>query len=141
MRRIFWDAMLFAYWFDQDPRYAKRVGEIYRAMIERGDTLLGSALIFSEVIVGPYKASSFSGIERVEKFFASSEITLLPYPAEAARTFAKLRALDGVQAVDALHLATAAYAGIDLFLTNDRRLHKLQIPGIQFIASLDTDLF
>lgn len=141
MRRIFWDTMLFVYWFDQDPRYMKRVGEIYRSMVNRGDTLLASSVILGEVIVGPYKASSFSGIERVKKFFASSEIVLLPYPTEAARIFAKLRAIDGVKAMDALHLATAAQAGIDLFLTSDRRLHRLSVPGIQFIASLETDLF
>ncbi len=141
MRRIFWDTMLFVYWFDQDPNYSKRVGEIYRSMVRRGDVLLASTVILSEVIVGPYKASSFSGIGRVEAFFDSAEVTLLPYPVEAARTFAKLRALDGVKAMDALHLATAAHAGIDLFLTNDRRLHKLVIPGIQFIATLEADLF
>ncbi len=141
MRRIFWDTMLFAYLFDAHPTYGPRVRKIYNAMTKRRDTLLSSTVILGEVIVGPYKTSSLSGIDRVESLFSSSEIALLPYPPEATRIFAKLRAIDGVKAMDALHLATAAHAGVDLFLTNDRRLNKLAIPGIQFIAGLDTDLF
>ncbi|HEY7838794.1 MAG TPA: hypothetical protein VIC54_09360 [Terriglobales bacterium] len=42
---------------------------------------------------------------------------------------------------DALHLAIAATAGVNLFLTNDRRLHRLKVPGIDFIAGLDTNLY
>jgi len=42
---------------------------------------------------------------------------------------------------DALHLAIAATAGVNLSLTNDRRLHRLKIPGIDFIAGLDTNLY
>ena len=39
-----------------------------------------------------------------------------------------------------LHLACAAEARVDLFLTHDKRLAKKIIPGIQFIATLDTDI-
>jgi predicted nucleic acid-binding protein len=42
---------------------------------------------------------------------------------------------------DAIHLACAAQAGTDLFLTNDKRLVGKFVPGIQFIAGLDMQLF
>ena len=54
---------------------------------------------------------------------------------------AELRANHGVKALDALHLSIAATSGVDLFLTHDRRLHKLVVPGLPFIAGLETDLF
>jgi hypothetical protein len=38
-------------------------------------------------------------------------------------------------------LACAAQAGTDLFLTNDKNLLGKNVPGIQFIASLETQLF
>jgi len=38
-------------------------------------------------------------------------------------------------------LASAAEAGVDLFLTNDRQLPGLVIPGIQFIAGMGVNLF
>lgn len=68
--------------------------------------------------------------------FRRRGLELLPFTAAAAERFAAIRLL-GVPAPDAIHLATAAEAGTDLFLTNDRRLLPLAIPGIQFISTLD----
>lgn len=51
------------------------------------------------------------------------------------------RAGHRVSPADAIHLACAASAGIDLFLTNDHRLLPLIIPGIHFIANMDVNLF
>jgi uncharacterized protein len=39
-----------------------------------------------------------------------------------------------------MHLACAASAGIDLFLTSDKQLLKLDVPGIQFIADFTTPI-
>ena len=39
---------------------------------------------------------------------------------------------------DAIHLACAASRNINLFITNDKRLLGKNIPGIDFIASLET---
>jgi hypothetical protein len=36
-----------------------------------------------------------------------------------------------------MQLACAASAGVDLFITNDARLHSKQIHGIQFIVPLE----
>jgi predicted nucleic acid-binding protein len=46
-----------------------------------------------------------------------------------------------VKALDAVHLSIAATSGVELFLTHDRRLHKVVVPGLPFIAGLETDLF
>jgi hypothetical protein len=46
-----------------------------------------------------------------------------------------------VMPAGATHLARAAHTGVDLFLTNDRELPDLVIPGIHFIAGLDVNLF
>lgn len=42
-----------------------------------------------------------------------------------------------VSQADAIHLASAAEAGVDVFFTNDSELRKLSIPGIRFFADLD----
>jgi hypothetical protein len=39
---------------------------------------------------------------------------------------------------DGIHLAGAASRNINLFITNDKRLLGKNIPGIDFIASLET---
>jgi predicted nucleic acid-binding protein len=66
---------------------------------------------------------------------------LIPFTAETADGYARIRASYRVSPADAIHLASAASAGVDLFLTNDHRLQPLAIPGIQFIAGMDVNLF
>ena len=141
MRRIYWDTMLYAYWFEDHPQFGSRVQHIHQTMTDRGDQLYSSLFVLGEVLVGPLKLRNTSGAAFVEKFFLSSSVSLLSFSPSAAHLFADLRAREGVKPLDALHLAVAATAGVDLFLTNDRRLHRLAVPGIQFIATLDTDLF
>jgi hypothetical protein len=46
-----------------------------------------------------------------------------------------------VSPADSIHLACAAQARIDLFLTNDAALVGKVIPGIQFIAGMDSNVF
>jgi predicted nucleic acid-binding protein len=132
--------MLYAYWFEGHPQYANRIERIFKSMRDHGDILCSSALILSEVLAGPQRENDIDAINKIEAFFLSPAITLLPYAVPAARTFALLRAEAGVPAMDALHLATASQADIDLFLTNDKRLHKVRVPGIRFIANLETDI-
>ena len=66
---------------------------------------------------------------------------IVPFTLEAADRYARIRATPGITPADAIHLASAAQAGTDLFLTNDKRLLGKIVPGIQFIASLDTQFF
>lgn len=68
-------------------------------------------------------------------------MTLYDYPPEAARVFAMLRADYRLKSLDALHLAIASAAGVNIFLTNDHRLHEVVAPGLPMIATLDSDLF
>lgn len=52
---------------------------------------------------------------------------------------ARIRRQNRVAPADAIHLASAAEAGVDLFLTNDRALLELVVDGIQFIAGMDVN--
>ena len=54
--------------------------------------------------------------------------------------FGRLRAKHRTSAADTIHLACAAVAGVDLFLTNDKDLVKLHVPGIKFIANFMSDV-
>jgi predicted nucleic acid-binding protein len=68
-------------------------------------------------------------------------VELLPFTIETAERYARIRGDNRVSPPDAIHLASAAHAGVDLFLTNDRRWQGLVIPGIDFIAGMDVNLF
>jgi len=132
--------MIHAYWLEGDPQFGPRVSAIHQTMQQRGDVVCSSLYALGELLVGSVKKQRPDVADAVEKYFLSN-VTLLTYPAQAVRIFAELRANHGVKPFDALHLAIAAHAGVDLFLTNDHRLQKLVMPGLPFIASLDTDLF
>ena len=140
MSRIYWDTMLFVYWMEGHPQYGRRVQQIHRKMEERGDTLCTSAFVLGELLVKPYKLKKIDLIRSIRDFFQSSEIEVLPFDLEAAEAYSRIRAEHTVSAADAIHLASAVQARVDLFLTNDRQLSRLNIPGIHFIAGLDTNL-
>jgi predicted nucleic acid-binding protein len=65
---------------------------------------------------------------------------VIPFTVETADHYARIRGTTNIASADAIHLACAASVGTDLFLTNDRNLVGKIIPGIQFIASLETPL-
>jgi predicted nucleic acid-binding protein len=62
---------------------------------------------------------------------------LIPFDMKAAKIYAELRIDRWLGAPDAIQLACAAAAGVDLFITNDTRLQTKQITGIHFIVSLE----
>jgi predicted nucleic acid-binding protein len=65
----------------------------------------------------------------------------LPFDADAMRPFSLLRGREKLKVADAVHLACAASAGIDLYLTGDTQLFRLDVPGIQFIADFNSSIF
>ena len=141
MSRIYWDTMLFAYWMEGHPQHAQRVQELRSNMERRRDVLCTSALALGELLVKPKQLGKMDLTRAIRDYFQSSEIELLSFDAETAEIYASIRAGHNVAPADAIHLASAAQARVDLFLANDRRLCRLTIPGIHFIAGLDTNLF
>ena len=66
--------------------------------------------------------------------------SLLPFDGGAVAPFSILRAKERLKIADSIHLACAASAGIDLFLTGDKQLTRLDVPGIQFIADFNSPI-
>ena len=141
MSLIYWDTNLFVYWFGDHPVHGARVRHILTRMEQRKDSLCTSAFAVAETLVGPYKKGAREMADRIREAFRPPFIQILPFTIDAANHYAMIRAGLSVSAADAIHLACAAEAGVDLFLTNDRGLVGQIVPGIQFIAGLDSDLF
>jgi len=64
-------------------------------------------------------------------------VLLLSFDRSCARIYARLRQDKTIKPPDVIQLACAASAKCDLFITNDDRLSRKIVPGIQFITSLD----
>jgi predicted nucleic acid-binding protein len=141
MSRIYWDTMLFVYWLEDHPLYAKRVRHILSKMEQRQDQLCTSSFTVGEILVGPYKMGASEIVKQIRDVFSTPLIEVIPYTLETADFYARIRARHGVSPADSIHLACAAQARTDLFLTNDSALVAKVIPGIQFIVGLDSNLF
>jgi len=136
MSRIFWDTNLFIYLFEGSAAFGGQVAGLREKMLRRGDQLVTSTLTLGEVLVKPIK----EGDTRLSKEYAEvlpAVAVLLPFDEKAATVYAQLRGDSGLRAPDAIQLACAASFGVDLFITNDARLHNRQVPGIQFIVPLE----
>jgi uncharacterized protein len=140
MSRIYWDTMLFVYWLEDHPLYAKRVRHILSKMDQRQDQLFTSSFTLGEILVGPHKMNALETAREIRDVFRAPFVEVIPYTLETADFYARIRAKHGVSPADSIHLACAAQAQIDLFLTNDTALVGKVIPGIQFIAGLDSNL-
>ena len=141
MSRVYWDTMLFIYWLEENPQFGKRVDAIWSRMRERDDQLITGALALGEVLAGAYKRGANK--ERIQEVKAALQISVsevIPFTEETADVFGRIKGSLNIPPADAIHLACAATARTDLFLTNDKNLVGKVIPGIQFIAGLDSNI-
>ncbi len=141
MSRIYWDTMLFIYLLEANPDYGKRVEAIWMRMQERDDQLLTGALSLGELLAGAYKRGADK--QRIQDVAAAFELVVtevIPFTAETADLFGQIKGSGKIPSADAIHLACAASARTDLFLTHDKNLVGKVIPGIQFIGGLDSNI-
>jgi predicted nucleic acid-binding protein len=134
MTRVFWDTNLFVYLFEGGA-FANRVKEIRSRMLTRGDQLVTSALTLGELLVAP--RSQGEAAVRDHETTLRRIATILPFDADCAPRYAAIRADRTIKAPDAIQLSCAAAANVDLFITNDDRLSRKQVPDIKFITSLE----
>ena len=135
MSRVFWDTNLFVYLMEGHGR-ANQVAALRQRMMERDDELLTSALTLGEVLVKPMEAGVQELRQRYENVITAGAV-VLPFDARAAPRFAEIRRDRSIRAPDAIQLACASTAGVDLFITNDDRLSRKRVRGIHFIQPLD----
>ena len=136
MSRIFWDTNLFVYLIEDRGERAEQVVALRRWMIEREDELLTSAFTLGEVLAKPMETGDEALRRRYEHAIGAGA-TVLPFDDRAAPVFAEIRRDRSIRAPDAIQLACAAAANTDLFVTNDDRLSRKHVRGIQFVQSLD----
>jgi predicted nucleic acid-binding protein len=139
MSLVFWDTMIFVYWIEAHAQFGPRVAAIHSRMREREDQLVTSALTIGELLAGAYSAGDAALARRYKEKIARPYVETIAFTEETAEHFARIRAAHAISPPDAIQLACAAQAKVDLFLTNDRRLAGKTVPGIQFIADLNFD--
>ena len=137
MSKVYWDSMVFIYLLEGNPQFLPKVQRILEQIEKRGDALVTSVFTLGEVLRGPRRAGASQVVATIKSYFGSGRIELLPFGFDAADRYSILRSTYKVTQADAIHLSTAAIAGVDLFVTNDKSLWKIAVPGIRFVMDLD----
>ena len=141
MSRIFWDSMLFIYLLEDHPTFSTRARQLLARARRRGDSLYTSHLALGEILASAEKSPQPEKALLMRQTLDEMGFSYLPFDGGAVGPFSRLRGRHKVKVADSIHLACAASAGIDLFLTGDLGLIKLDVPGIQFIAEFNNPLF
>ena len=136
MTKVFFDTNVFIYMFEGLEPNRGRMLAIRKRMLDRGDRIVTSAMTLGEVLVRPTKLGQTSLIEEYDRAIRSTS-QVIGFDTQIAWRYASLRATHNIRNADAIQLACAAHFGVDLFITNDKNLHKLNVPGIGFIAPLE----
>jgi predicted nucleic acid-binding protein len=131
---LYLDSMQWIYFFEQNPQFYPATRSLILRTQAAHDDLLSSFLVLAEVLVLPSRNRDLFMAAKYKRFFLSPAVSLVPFGADVAERFAVLRAGTRVKPADALHLALAASAGIDFFITTDVKLHSPTIPGISSIC-------
>jgi predicted nucleic acid-binding protein len=108
-------------------------------MLERSDQLFTSSLTLGEVLVKPLEVDN-PGLAEQYRQAITAGATIINFDAGAAMAYARIRKDRSIRPPDAIQLACAATAQMELFITNDDRLSQKTIEGIHFIVSLERAL-
>ena len=133
--------MLFIYMLEGNPVFGPQVRSIFDQIVVRGDSFCTSVFSIGEILTGPRRRGSASGVDAVKRYFLSGAVEVLPFTERTADRYSMIRSANRVSQADGIHLASAAEAGVDLFFTTDGDLRKLSIPGIKFFADLQGKVF
>ncbi|HYY30587.1 MAG TPA: PIN domain-containing protein [Chthoniobacterales bacterium] len=131
---VFWDTNLFIYLWENSTATA-RVQRLRAWQRSEKAEVATSTLTVGEILVHPLRQGRADIANTYRDIFR--QLRVIPYDLDAALLFAQLRAdHPTLKPPDAIQLACAAAAGVDLFVTNDRRLSRFKPPAIGKIQSL-----
>lgn len=106
-------------------------------MLVRGDELYTSTLTVGEILAKPMSQQRLDVVDQYLAFFRRPAIHLLTFDLKAAQPYARIRSDPTIRPPDAIQLACAAAAEMDLFITHDAQLSQKVVQGISFVTSLD----
>lgn len=137
MSRVFLDTNIFIYLIEDRGSNGQKAAELLERMTVRRDTVYTSTLTLGEVLTLPLQKGDAKLADQYERILNSPGVFVLDFDRTAARIYARVRGDKSIKAPDAMQLSIAAAAQCDLFITNDDRLSRKIVPGIQFVTGLD----
>lgn len=121
------DTSVFIYFLENNPRYAP-LAKITLKGVEEGKWRgVTSTITMMEITVRPWQLGNETAAREYEAILVHfPNLTIIDVDRNVARAAAQLRAKYKVSPPDALQVAASISFGVNAFLTNDKRLSKLE---------------
>jgi predicted nucleic acid-binding protein len=114
------------YFIEENPEFIEILYNLFKLIRDKKRQIIISPITIIEVLIKPMRESNqFLIDEYLRVFMNSDEVKIVPINISIARKTAELRSKYGIRTPDAIQLATALEAGAGNFITNDRRLKKI----------------
>lgn len=97
MTRVYWDSMLFIYMLEANPIFGPKVRKILQQSVSREDTVCTSVFSIGEILTGPRRRGSVSGVDAVRKYFLSGAIEILPFTEKTADLYSIARSANHIR--------------------------------------------
>jgi uncharacterized protein len=120
--RVYCDSVILMYFFDHTGPFNMRATNRLAAIAATGDRIAISDLVRLEYRVKPVKNGDTTKLALFDAFCAQPDVQVVPITKAVFDRATVIRATRNFKLGDSLHLAAAAEAGCDRFLTNDARL-------------------
>jgi uncharacterized protein len=130
---IYCDSVILIYLLDTVGPFNVRAAAGLAALRAAGDTPAFSDLTRLECRVKPLRLGAMALLADFDTFFARPDVYRVPITTAVFDRAAAIRAAHGYKLADALHLAAAAEAGCNRFLTNDGRLSTFTDVSVEVL--------
>ena len=132
------DTSILIYYLEGIEPYNLLATEIFQDIVDENITGFLSVISITEFVAKPLVTGKVIDIEGFKQFLASLPIQVLEVNSEIAERAGQLRSqYPSVSTPDALIVATALENDCDVFVTNDKRLKKLEVYGLTVIVLKD----
>ncbi|MCP4349222.1 MAG: type II toxin-antitoxin system VapC family toxin [Desulfobacterales bacterium] len=127
-RRIMFDTAPVIYFIEEHPTYGSIADEIFKVIKDNSEFhAFSSVITLTEVLTYPLRESDDELAAMYREFLSDSvNFTLYDLDPLIAEQAAKLRGKYGLRTPDAIQIATGIENGGTLFITNDKRLRRIE---------------
>ncbi len=121
------DTSPFIYLWERHPCYQALASELFNHLNRPGVQGVTSMITLIEACVHPKRNGRDDLVQAYEKaLLRSRQVQTMPVDEDVARRAVELRARYGMRVPDALQIAASLEAGATAFVTNDKRLARVQ---------------
>jgi predicted nucleic acid-binding protein len=129
------DTAPFIYYIEDVSRYADLLNPVFTLLENHALRAVTSTVTFAEILTKPFTDKNFSLADEIKFTLKSfSSLSVISIDEKLAEAAALIRARYAVRLPDALQVAAAIHGEATLFLTNDKRVKKVDAIEVLILS-------